>query len=332
MDHNSAKLFKELKEAGLSRAAIEAAWPVWWSDDLSESPSARAELRFALARKLGLAPKPLLGERVEFVWRDSAKFKNLSIQNSTQQDILSSFGVSIGRLLLRATPIGRGFDGLSAEAIRGSIIRSTAGYVDLRALLSTSWAVGVPVIQLKVFPLTTKSMHAMVIESGGRHAIILGRDASYPAPVAFTLAHEIGHIVGGHLKGASALVDLEDPALASSYDADESEADAFALSVLTGTPTLTITTELQNYNAPTLARAVLNAAPLYGIEPGTFALCVAYRQKNWAVAMSALKFIYAEAKPVWKEVNGIADSYIDWDALGDEAEDYLRKLMYLEDV
>ncbi len=35
----------------------------------------------------------------------------------------------------------------------------------------------------------------MVVNADGRFAILLGRDASYPAPVAFTLAHELGHVM-----------------------------------------------------------------------------------------------------------------------------------------
>jgi hypothetical protein len=326
VDDDSSKLFQELRKIGFSNDAIEAAWPSWWSDDIAASPSGRAELRFALARKLGLAAKPLLGERVEFVWKDSARFKHLTTQDAVQQNILSSFGVAIGRLLIRGVPAGHGFTGLSPLELRESIL-SSAPYVDLQQLLATCWALGVPVMQLRVFPLTTKSMHAMVIESGGRHAILLGRNASYPAPAAFTLAHEIGHIACGHMRGALALIDIEDPALAKDRDAQETEADAFALSILTGSPAPEISTQFENFNAPTLADAVLKAGPQYGIEPGTLALCVAYRKKNWPVAMSAMRFIYSAPKPVWQEVNGIARSMLDWDALGDEGSDFIRNLM-----
>jgi hypothetical protein len=331
VDQDTRKLLQELRSSGLSTAAINAAWPAWWSDELGTSPSGRAELRFALARKLGLAPQALLGERIEFVWKDSARFKHLSTQDETQQGILSSFGVAVGRLLLRGTSPGRGFAGLAPDQLRRSIL-SSARFVDLQQLISTCWALGVPVIQLRVFPLATKSMHAMVVEFQGRHAILIGRETIYPAPIAFTLAHEIGHIAAGHIEGATALIDIEDPALASDKDDQETEADAFALTVLTGSPAPNITTEYESYNAPTLADAVLRAGPKYNIEPGTLALCVAFRQKNWAVAMSALKFIYAEAKPSWREVNRIADACIDWDSLEDDSKDFLRNLMNLDNV
>lgn len=327
MDDDSARLHKQLRKAGLSKAAIDAAWPTWWRDELAGSPSGRTELRFALARNLGVEPKPLLGERVEFIWTESSRFKHLTTQNAQQRAVLSSFGVSVGRLALRGIAPGRGFDGLSATELRAAILRTGQGYVDLRNLLAVCWSLGVPVVQLTVFPLQAQSMHAMVVQANGRHAIILSHNSRYPAAVAFTLAHEIGHIVAGHLSNSNALVDLQDPALARERDTEEQQADSFALSILTGSANPTITTNMKDYNAPSLAKAALTTGPRLAIEPGTLALCAAYQHHNWPVAMSALKFIYREAKPTSVEINKVAEQYLDWDAIGPEGETFLRKLM-----
>jgi Zn-dependent peptidase ImmA (M78 family) len=170
-------------------------------------------------------------------------------------------------------------------------------------------------------------MHAMVVMDGGRFAILLGRDSNYPAPVAFSLAHELGHVMLGHLEDAPALVDVEDPALARNGDEQEQEADRFALTLLTGSPEPDIQTSLARYNAPTLAKAVLEAAPKYRVEPGTLALCLAHRQHVWPVAMTALRFIYSERKPTWREVNGIADRELQWDDLTHEGAQFLFKVM-----
>lgn len=332
MDKNSSRLFQELRRAGLSGPAIEAAWPSWWNDDLSSSPSARAELRFALARRLGLDPKPLLGERVEFIWKDKARFKHLTTQTSGELEIISSFGVSVGRIVERAAPTGSGFGGLTAQSLRESILASTL-YVDLPHLVSACWSLGVPVVHLRIFPLPTKSMHAMVVDEGNAQgAIMLGRDAKYPAPVAFTLAHEIGHLALGHARAGQALVDVEDPAEASERDEEEGEADAFALTLLTGSPDPQITTELTKYNAPTLAAAVEQAGPKYRVEPGTLALCVGYRQRNWPVVMSALGFLYPDTVQIWKAINKIADRQIDWNSLRDDEQEFLHTLLNLADV
>jgi Zn-dependent peptidase ImmA (M78 family) len=328
---NDEKLISELRRAGFSRAAIRAAWPSWWNKEAAKSPSGRSELRFALARRLGLSPKSLLGERVEFIWNDEARFKHLTTQDAAQKAALTSFGMSIGRLLLRATPHVPLKTIAGATALREAILAKRP-FVDLNALLGTCWALGIPVIHLRVFALEAKRIHAMVVTIDGRFAILLGRDASYPAPVAFTLAHEIGHVMLGHLADAPALVDLEDPATARDADEQEADADRFALTLLTGTPEAKITTSLDRFNAPTLAHAVLKAAPEYRIEPGTLALCLAYRRSMWPVAMAALRFVYSERKPTWREVNEVADMYLAWDELGDESGHYLRTVMMGEDV
>lgn len=328
MDLSSSKLRRGLREAGLSDQLVQAAWPSWWSDELDADPSGQAELRFALARKLGVSPKGLLGERVEFVWNDEAKFKHLSTEDAAQRAALTSFGVTIGRQVLRGTPLGGSIDGLDAFIIREAMLQSSQT-VDLGGLLSLCWSVGIPVVHLRVFPLDAKSMHAMVVRVDGRHAILLGKDAHYPAPVAFTLAHELGHAVMGHLRDAPALVDLKDPATASDQDEQEIEADRFALSLLTGRPEPVITTNIEHFNAPTLADAVIRAAPGYHIDAGTLALCLAHRTGAWARAMAALKFIYGRPQAVWEDVNGVAASQLDWDEMGDESADYLQRVMGL---
>ncbi len=322
---NKKKLVDRLREAGISRAAIKAAWPSWWTKEAETSSSGRAELRFALARRLGLEPKPLLGERVEFVWNDEAKFKHLSAGDEAKKAALTSFGMSVGRLLLRATP-GPPIEMAPAVLLRAAIM-SGGPFVDLNSLLATCWAMRIPVVHLQVFPLEAKSMHAMVVSSEGRFAILLGRDASYPAPVAFTLAHELGHIMLNHLADAPALVDIEDPSLVRDGDDQEQEADHYALTLLTGSPEPDIQTNLDRFNAPTLAKAVLDAAPRYGVEPGTLALCLAHRRNAWPVAMSALRFIYSERKSARREVNGIADAELAWDELSDESAAYLHNVM-----
>jgi len=323
---DSAKLKRDLKQAGLTDQAIEAAWPPWWSEEADASTSARAELRFAIARNLGVSPIALAEDRVEFVWDDAARFKHLSAEGLAQKAALASFGVAVGRILMQGAPDTAHSELPGADQLRAAILQS-APFVDLRALLGTCWALGVPVIHLRVFPLATKSMHAMVIETRGRFAILLGKDAQYPAPVAFTLAHELGHAALGHLKGTPAIVDLEEPGSQDDDDREEGEADRYALSLLTGSAEPDIRTNIDKFSARQLAAAVANAGPQRGIEPGTLALCYAYRTKNWARAMAALQYVYSERKPVWTEVNRTAENQIDWQSMSDDSATFLRIVM-----
>lgn len=332
MDAESRKLREQLKLAGLSDRAIDAAWPAWWSESAAGSRSAQAELRFTVARRLGISPRSLSDDgRIEFVWRDRARFKHLTQEDDTQKSVLASFGTAIGRSLIQATERDVQAEDLSAEALRTLLLQNME-FVDLRGLLATCWALGIPVIHLRVFPLETKSMHAMVVKSDGRFAILLGRDAQYPAPVAFTLAHEIGHAALDHIPPDSALVDLADPADSSDSDDEEKEADEYALELLTGTSRPNIQVNIEAFGARQLADAALNAASTHHIEPGTLALCYAYKTKHWDKAQAALRYIYNERKPVWREVNHIATTQLRWHQLPEDSSDYLRSIMGVVDA
>lgn len=331
MSGSAKDLRKQLREAGLSAPAIDAAWPGWWDEEADASPSARAELRFALARNLGLSARALVGERVDFVWRDTARFKHLAECSETDRSALNSFGASVGRALLSASPSGSGFIGMKASDLR-AILLTDKPVVDLFGLLSACWSVGVPVVHLRVSPLPTKSMHAMVVSSGDRQAILLSRDASYPAPIAFTLAHEIGHVALGHVRNADIIIDAEDPAKGSDGDEEEREADRYALELLMGTADPEININFDTFNSAELAEVVLRAAPDYGIEPGTLALAVAYRRNAYPVAMAAMRFIYQGRAPVWSVVNRIAARELDFSELGEETTEFVGRVLGLADV
>jgi hypothetical protein len=327
---NDAKALRRiLRDAGLSKKAIEAAWPSWWSDAAETSPSARAELRFAVARSLGLSPRSLVGERVEFVWRDRARFKHLEAGiGDTERAALNSFGTALGRALLRATREGRGLRGVSSQELRQALLKG--GGADLASLVSACWATGIPVAYLFVSPLQRKAMHAMVVGHRGRQAILLSRKASYPALVAFTLAHEIGHIALGHVPGDDMLVDAEEPGANGLSDAEEEAANRYALEVLIGDAEPDIRINLDGFNSAELADAVLRAAPVYGIEPGTLALAVAKRWGVWPVAMTAMKFIYGGPAQVPHFINDFAARELDFDQLDADGADFVRRVLGIE--
>ena len=325
-DNYASNLASQLRTAGLSNNAIKAAWPAWWSDELASEPSGRAELRFALARRLGISPKSLSGERVEFIWTKNAKFKNGPRTDAAIERILVAFGRAFGRTMTSATPTGRNINGLSPLEIRRLILNDRP-FVDLQGILTFYWAVGIPVVQLRVFPLPTQSMHAMALTVGSRPAVFLARNSNYPALTAFTLAHELGHIVLGHVAESSALIELKDPVSTSTSDEQELAANRFALTLLTASEKPQIETDVRDFNAPTLAQTVLTASTQYEIEPGTLALLLAHESGAWERSMSALKFIYTKPGPVWREINAIAKQEIDWDVLSHDEVDYALKVL-----
>ena len=282
---------KRLKAVGLSDPAINAAWPDWWSDDADPSSSARLDLRFSVARKLGLDARSVLDEEgtPRFIWKDEARFKHLSGETDLERAAISSFGRSIGALL--AAGSGRRAIlaiGTSAATLRDAVL-SSQPYVRLMDLLSLSWSAGIPVAHLRIFPAARKRMAAMAVAVGERRAVLLAKDSMYPPHIAFYLGHELAHIALKHVSADTAIVDMETDALSTgSADTEEAEADRFALELLTGRADLRLVPE-GSYNAPGLADVALRVSTELHIEPGTLALCFGYSTGNWAVANSAMQ-------------------------------------------
>lgn len=322
----------ELRRAGIANAAIDAAWPQWWSSEAEGSLSATAELTFTVARRLGLSPRALFEGEAEFVWRDEAKYKRLRAEASFEEAALTSFGFVIGRSALQGVEAPEGTHRVSAQDLREAAL-STGELVDTTALLSICWGLGIPIIQLRVFPLDQKRMHAMTVGVDGRHAILLARDERYVPAVAFTLAHEVGHIMLGHLDGEVALVELEDPLRSPDVgDDEERAADEFALTLLTGQPNPEVIPNADRFSATQLAATAQSEGPRLGIDPGILALCVGHSTKQWEKAFGALKILPPGQSDVPRAINALAASNIDWSSLSEDSEAYLRTVMGLDNV
>ena len=324
-------LKRRLKAIGLSEGAIAAAWPQWWSGDADASPSARLELHFSVARKLGIDPRSLLDAEgtPRFIWRDEARFKHLSGESDAERAAISSFGRALGALLVAGTTQLIDPANADAASLRGLILQNQP-FVRLNDLLSICWSTGIPVVHLRVFPRPQKRMAAMAVRVAGRGAILLAKDASYPAHIAFYLAHELGHLLLGHLDRESAIVDLESTHVRSTGDQEEDEADRFALELLTGMPDPNVVPMNATYNAPSLAKAVLDAGPKLRVEPGTLALCFGFATQNWPVVNAAMRFIYEHAKPVWKEVNALALRELDFTRIPEDAHSFIGSVLGAE--
>ncbi len=170
-------------------------------------------------------------------------------------------------------------------------------------------------------------MVAMAVRHGNRHAILVGKDASYPAPTAYHIAHELGHIASGHLAENQALIDLEEPLQNENVDAEEIEADQFALQLLTGSASPKIETSAVPNNGVELANAVLQASQARQIEPGTLAMCYGYQSSDWPITYAALARIYQQRGEVWKFLNLTATKQLHWDVYSEDEADYLRAVM-----
>jgi hypothetical protein len=216
---------------------------------------------------------------------------------------------------------------MMARDIRSALIEGRP-YVGLADLLALGWSLGIPIVHLRVFPWQQKRMAAMAVQLGARGAILLGRDAEYPAQIAFYIAHEFAHLALGHIEAGQSIVDLETSSLSETEaDPEENAADRYALELLTGQDSPVVVSGTGSASAKSLAEAALNASGELQVEPGTLALCFGYSTNQWPVANAALRYIYSAPKPVWREVNSVAREQLELDQIPDDAQTYLEAVL-----
>lgn len=322
------QLKSRLKALGLSDDAIDAAWPTWWTVDAETSPSARAELGFSLSRKLGLDPRSLLEDgEPRFLWHDVARFKRLAGESETDKAAISSFGTAIGGILIRATPSYRPIRNTLASEFRQAIIQHHP-FPRLVDLISICWSFGIPIIHLRVFPLSHNRMSAMTVRVGHRCAILIGKNLIYPPHVAFYLAHELAHIALGHLDNSKILVDFERVNLAEiSTDFDEHYADRYALDLLTGRRDMKVSNRTHLATPIALDSLLQKSAKNLGIEPGVLALFLGESTKNWKTENGALRHIYSSRQPVWQKINRIVMDQLVLDDVPHDTLSYLKRVL-----
>jgi hypothetical protein len=326
-------LKRRLQDVGLSGPAINAAWPRWWSEAAEASSSARAELRFSLARKLGLDPSSLLDESAEprFVWRDEARFKHRTNEGELELAAITSFGKALSSILISASPPTESQVLPDAATLRQAVLTNQP-YVRLVDLLSICWAFSIPVVHLRVFPCARKRMAAMTVHAASGNAILLAKDSGYPAQLAFYLAHELAHIALGHLQVGDAIVDLDTNELSQIDDPEEYAADAYALELLTGQSRPVVLPHAHRYIARQLADDAVMASRDLQIEPGTLALCFGYSTGDWRTANAAMRSIYTAPKPAWAEINGLASKELHTSAVTEDSRLYLESILGLGDA
>ena len=162
--------------------------------------------------------------------------------------------------------------------------------VSLPALLAWCASAGIPVLHIDKLP--GKKMTGLVVRDDNRFAIVLSKKGT-PAHLLFHLAHEMGHIGYGHLKGNGFVAD-EKIGGADTGDADEKEADAYAIRLLNGKAVKYRAGALLRSGAA-LYKAALNTAKQERIDVGHIILNYGNAQNAHGLAATALKSISGES-------------------------------------
>lgn len=174
-------------------------------------------------------------------------------------------------------------------------------------------------------------MDGMAARFGDRFAIALCVNYREPSRQLFNLAHELGHIMSGHLPVDGALVDegVENRG-SDDRDIEEDQANEFATTLLTGERNFQSFSG--DFNQPTtLASRSQQFGTQYRISPGFVAL--AYCHENpakWRLAAGTLRILEPNTNAI-EEINRTAATHLDLSCLSEEDADYLLRLIGMED-
>jgi Zn-dependent peptidase ImmA (M78 family) len=321
-------LYSRLSGVGLTRPYVKAtALPDWWDDEAGESPAGYAEALLHLARHLGLSLESLQAKRGPLALREFGPCKFKRTTGTTEDELALARTIGTRSAQLAATATATPFKGLpdSAAEIRLRILDKGAPWVGLKELLKYCWSVGVPVIFLARLPKTIKKMHGMSAMFKGRPVIVIAKNIKQPAWLLFILAHELGHIARGHLSDGSVLIDQDVDH--NEPDAEEKEANEFALELITGEADFSVATTGRWPNASRLAELSKAVGTERHIDPGHIVLNYAHTMGTdfWGVANAALKHLEPGADAPGLIRKALA-AKLDWSALPKDSSAFLMRV------
>jgi hypothetical protein len=222
-----------------------------------------------------------------------SRFKRRRGTRDNELRVSAILGWRLASVASRCFTAATSIAGLGALSIRNEILHRGASWVGFEELVDRCWQIGVPVIQLCEIPKGNKKMDGMAVWPQEHAVIIIASKRRQPAWHLFYVAHELGHIVLGHLPQGRMIVD--ERVRFNSTDTEEARADAFAVELLAGDPDITITAPSRRLNSQELARLSRATGESLQIDPGFIALSYAHNQHFYQVGQAALNELTPEA-------------------------------------
>ncbi len=326
------RLYLRLKEVGLTRKYVrDVLLPDWWDDEIAENPAGYAEGLLYLSGHQGLDLASLQDDSAPLSLRDfgTCKFKKQGGVSEHDLALARALSTRTAQLVAAGMPEPPRPLPDSPDEIREDILDGGDPWVSLDNLLDYCWSLGVPVIHLSVFPPKAKKMHAVAARVSGRPVIVLCRNDKYPAWLLFDLAHELGHVATGHVSDGGLL--LDEKILQDSTDADEIQANSFAIHLLTGIPERRFRARGRWPNAAGLARNAHEAGSQGGIDPGHIVLNYAHSmgRQFFSVGQAALKLLEPHPNAPALVRSKMAAN-LDWSLLPEESCEFLMRVTQAE--
>jgi len=333
---NMATLYDRLSSLGFPKDFVRSnALPDWWDDEVETMNGATIEAAAYISRRLNLDICSLLKPERKPTFKQSchAKFKLTHGTEKEQLFVAQCMAARIAEMIAYAcTPACKPLP-KSAKEIR-DIILERREFVNLEGLLEFCWNYGIPVVHFAKFPKAkgVNKFDGMVAYFYERPVIVISLKHKSPARLLFILAHELGHIVKGHLHDD---VIVDENIELEREDEEEVEANEFAVELLLGKPDMGYYKH-RNLTGEQLAAFAKQISTRDGVYPGTVALNYAWNKAKiaatkenqtivWKTASKALYLLELEDDvDASTEINCYAFNYLDLDRLDIDSQDYLE--------
>lgn len=330
MTVNAKTIYDAVATLGIKRAQVRSLLPEWWDVAVEKAPSGVSELAMLVGRRLSLdVPSLMRGHAVPRGAVASVAYKHRAGLEPGDLSAASLIASSLAQTVLAAMPSMYRKLPSSPAALR----REAAGdgMLGFDSLLSVCWDHGIPVIPLPHLPVGVRKMDGAALQIGDRPVVVIAKKKSSRAWLSFILAHEIGHIAKGHLRPGSTIVDVSlqesaTYATDAAGDAQEAQADEFALELMGGAEVEAVVRTWSAYASPVeIAVAARAASQRLHIEAGHFILRQAFLTKRWAEAVTALRFLSEDFDPE-SALLGEFKKRLDLDSIAEDMQDLVAQI------
>lgn len=297
-------LYNKIKQLGFNKKQVKKLLPDWWDDAIADTPAGLQQATLRFAKTFHLDYKSLLGDNTPEFRFQKHQFKHSKNLDKNKLQPAVAVAMLASRLTLSA--FDKPFEPNHKDplAIREYLLTQNP-WIDFRVLATWCWDCGIPVIYLANLP--TPKMDGLALQKQGRPVIILSKKVNYGALI-FDLAHELGHILLGHVDDDSIVLDEK---LSAQDDNDiEQQATAFALTLLTGQSN-TQFKKTKEYSPNGLAQAMISKGERLFIDPLHICRNYAYSSGQFAYANKIIDIIASKLNVKKTDQQIAQDLYLD---------------------
>ncbi len=336
-----ADLYDRLAEIGFPKIFVQKKiLPDWWTEEADQDPDVVLEGAMYLANRLNVNVRSLLdvGESAKFSPTCQPKFKLKNGTNLQRLAIPRALSARVAELVAYGCkPPYQGLADWPIERIRERIMASRDA-VDLAGFLEFCWSIGIPVVHCAAFPPNVQKFQGMVAYYGDRPVILLSYNHKPSARLLFIAAHELGHLIKGHVSLDEPLIDERVELVVD--DEDEAEANQVAAELLIGRSGMPYDRSGEFLNGEQLSILSHQWAQRDGVDAGVVALNITWSRAGractekaekmiWGVGSRALKLLEPNADAP-RMINQVLCQYMDWEKLGDDTTEYLTTMLNLD--